>query len=88
MPTSAGSRTFGQRLLSRWTIRMIRLAAAGDEPCSCAFARVYHLVGAPTALFGPAVARAVLRSLVRGVPDLSRRPDILDEVVPTGATQP
>jgi len=87
MPTTAGSRNLGQRLFSLWTTRMIQLAAAGDEPCTRAFARVYHLVGSPVALFRPAVVRAIMRSLVRGVPDAASRPSVLNEVVPTGATR-
>jgi len=86
MPTCEGSRSLSQRVLSRWTTRMIQLSAAGDEACTRAFARVYHLVGAPTALFGPAVARAILTSLVRGVPAGEGRPDSLAAVTPTGTT--
>jgi 2-polyprenyl-6-methoxyphenol hydroxylase-like FAD-dependent oxidoreductase len=78
MPTSPGRQTALQRLSGRWTTRMVRLAAAGDETCIRAFGRVYHLMGSPLLLFHPGVVFAVMRSLVRGIPPASPRPAVLD----------
>jgi 2-polyprenyl-6-methoxyphenol hydroxylase-like FAD-dependent oxidoreductase len=77
MPTSEGCRNLSQRLMSLWTTRMIRLAVSGDEACTRAFSRVYHLMGSPLVLFRPAVTRAILWSLIRGVPSGGGRPPIL-----------
>ncbi len=85
-PTSAGERSLGQRLIGRWTTRMIRLAAAGDEDCTRAFAVVYHLMGSPLLLFSPSVVRAVLGSLVRGVGGPAERPAVLDQRAPATST--
>ena len=82
-PTVNGRRTAAQRLLSRWTDRMNRLAVAGDPDCSAAFTQVYHLVGAPRLLFSPRVVTAVLRSYIRGIPPASPRPAELDRISET-----
>ena len=78
-PTSNGRPTPVQRLLSRWTDRMNRLAVGGDPACAAAFTQVYHLIGAPRLLFSPRVVAAVARSYVRGVNPPSR-PAVLDRI--------
>jgi 2-polyprenyl-6-methoxyphenol hydroxylase-like FAD-dependent oxidoreductase len=87
MPTSEGHRNLSQRLMAVWTTRMIRLAVSGDEPCTRAFSCVYHLMGSPIVLFRPAVARAILLSLVRGVPNGEGRPAILADAASTKPAQ-
>lgn len=79
-PTASGRQKPAQRLLTRWTDRMGRLAAAGDPDCAAAFTQVYHLVGEPRLLFSPRVVGAVLRSYVRGVPPGLPRPAVLDRI--------
>jgi len=79
-PTASRGPTVRQRLLTRWTGRMDRLAVAGDPACADAFTEVYHLVGAPSLLFSPPVVAAVLRSFVRGIPPASPRPAMLDRL--------
>lgn len=80
MPSSDGEQDLRQRLSTVWTRRMVRLAAGGDEPCTRAFASVYHLMGSPVRLFGPRVVSAILRSCVKGVPAAAARPAVLDGV--------
>ena len=76
MPTSAGEQNLRQRAMGVWLTRMIQLAAAGDEPCTRAFARVYHLMGSPLLLVSPPVVHAVARSVLTGVPAPAPRPDL------------
>ena len=80
MPTSSAHPTTFERLTDRWAARTARLAAAGDEACIRAFARIYHLMGSPLLLFHPRVAVAVLRSLVFGVPPAAPRPPVLETI--------
>ena len=76
MPTSDGQQNLSQRAIGLWLTRMVKLAAAGDEPCTRAFARVYHLMGSPLLLVSPAVVRAVAQSLVTGIPAPAPRPHL------------
>jgi 2-polyprenyl-6-methoxyphenol hydroxylase-like FAD-dependent oxidoreductase len=85
-PTSSGRQTAVQRLLTRWTDRMNRLAVSGDPACAAALTQVYHLVGAPSLLLSPRVVTAVLRSYVHGMPPALPRPAVLDQIAaPDGA---
>ena len=76
MPTSEGEQNLGQRAAGLWLARMVKLAAAGNEPCTRAFARVYHLMGSPLLLVSPPVVRAVAQSLVTGIPASAPRPHL------------
>jgi hypothetical protein len=79
-PTSSGRQTAAQRLLTRWTDRMNRLAVGGDPACAAALTQVYHLVGAPNLLFSRRVVTAILRSYIRGIPPALPRPAALDRI--------
>ena len=79
--TSNGRQTAVQRLLTRWTDRMNRLAVGGDPACAAALTQVYHLMGAPSLLLSPRVVTAVLRSYVCGMPPAVPRPAVLDQIV-------
>ena len=65
-PTSDGQQSLAQRLASAWSAELARLAVAGDERAFWTFARVYHLMIEPRALFSPALAAAVAQARVRG----------------------
>ncbi|MBO0812676.1 MAG: hypothetical protein J2P23_11620, partial [Microlunatus sp.] len=87
-PTASGRQTAPQRLITRWTDRIDRLAVGGDPACAAALTQVYHLVGAPRLLFSPRVVTAVLRSAVRGIPPPLPRPAVLDRIAaPTDPDQ-
>lgn len=83
-PAASGRQTAAQRLLTRWTDRIGRLAAGGDPACAAALTQAYHLVGAPRLLFSPGVVTAVLRSSVRGIPPALPRPALLDRLAAPG----
>jgi len=76
MPTSEGEQNFGQRAAGLWLARMVKLAAAGNEPCTRAFASVYHLMGSPLLLVSPPVVRAIAGSLFTGIPASAPRPHL------------
>lgn len=76
MPTTEGERNLLQRATGVWLTRMIKLAAAGNEPCTRAFARVYHLMGSPLLLVSPPVVHAVATSVLTGIPASAPRPDL------------
>ncbi len=79
-PTSDGRQTAAQRLLTRWTDRIDRLAVGGDPACAAVLTEVYHLMGAPRLLFSPRVVTAVLQSYVGGIPPALPRPAVLDRI--------
>jgi len=76
MPTSEGDQNLVQRAAGLWLARMVQLAAAGNEPCTRAFARVYHLMGSPLLLVSPPVVRAVATSVLTGIPAPAPRPNL------------
>ncbi|MCW2812292.1 MAG: hypothetical protein JWP61_2750 [Friedmanniella sp.] len=82
MPTSPGRQSLVQRAIGRWTGRVMELATGGDVICLRTLGQVYHLMGQPALLFRPAIAAAVVRSWVRGVPPAAPRPTIIDGLAP------
>jgi len=79
-PDANGRQDLVQRLMSRWTDRVSRLAVGGDTACLGALADTYHLMGSPARMFGPRVTASVLRSLVGALPAPSPRPAVLDQL--------
>jgi 2-polyprenyl-6-methoxyphenol hydroxylase-like FAD-dependent oxidoreductase len=79
-PTSAGSQNLAQQALGAWSAQLARLATAGDEQAYWTFARVYHLMIEPRALFSPALALGVARATVRGFGPSAPRPEALDRL--------
>jgi hypothetical protein len=79
-PTSAGQQNLAQRLMGAWSIELARLAVAGNERAFWTFARVYHLMIEPRALFAPALVAEVARARVRGHRPPAPRPDVLDRL--------
>jgi flavin-dependent dehydrogenase len=77
-PSSTGSQTLVQRLVGLWTDQLARLVTHGDRAAYLAFARVYHLMAAPTMLFNPRVIFSVCRAAVRGMPEQNPRPRALN----------
>ena len=77
-PSSSGSQSPVQRLLSLWADRQAQLVAHGHRSAYLAFARVYHLMAAPITLFNPAVVAATCRAAVRGMPEANPRPRALN----------
>jgi flavin-dependent dehydrogenase len=77
-PSSSGTSSPMQQLVGRWSAQLGRLAAHGDRGAYLAFARVYHLMAAPTMLFHPGVIFSACRAAVRGMPEENPRPRILD----------
>jgi 2-polyprenyl-6-methoxyphenol hydroxylase-like FAD-dependent oxidoreductase len=75
--TSSGTPSWSQRLVGRWTGHLAQLAARGDRAAYLAFARVYHLMASPAALYHPAVIASACRAAVRGMPDPVPRPAAL-----------
>jgi 2-polyprenyl-6-methoxyphenol hydroxylase-like FAD-dependent oxidoreductase len=76
--TSLGTPAWGERLIGRWTSHLAQLAAHGDRAAYLAFARVYHLMASPAALYHPAVIASACRAVVRGMPDAVPRPAALN----------
>ncbi len=76
-PSSSGTQTRVQRLVGLWTAQLARLATHGDRSAYLAFARVYHLMAAPTMLFNPVVVVSACRAAVRGMPEENPRPSAL-----------
>ena len=76
-PSSSGTQTRVQRLVGQWTAQLARLAAHGDRSAYLAFARVYHLMAAPTMLFNPVVVVSACRAALRGMPEENPRPSAL-----------
>jgi 2-polyprenyl-6-methoxyphenol hydroxylase-like FAD-dependent oxidoreductase len=85
-PSANGRQDLVQRLMSRWTDRMSRLAVGDDHACLQAFADTYHLMGSPSRMFGPRVAASVLRSLVGTLPEPAPRPAVLDGLAQDNVT--
>lgn len=86
--TAGGRQTAPQRLFTRWTDRVDRLAVGGDLACAAALTKIYHLMGAPRLLFSRRVVAAVLRSYLRGIPPPLPRPAVLDRIAaPTDPDQ-
>jgi flavin-dependent dehydrogenase len=77
-PSSTGTQTRVQRLVGLWTAHLARLTAHGDRAAYLAFARVYHLMAAPSMLFNPAVIVSACRAAVRGMPEENPRPRALN----------
>ena len=77
-PSSAGSQSRLQRLMSLWTARQAQLVGHGERSAYLAFLRVYHLMAAPITLFNPAVIAATCRAAVRGMPEPNPRPRALN----------
>ena len=85
-PSSGRSQNVGQQVLGVWGAQLARLAAAGNEQAYWTFARVYHLMVDPRALFSPALALAVARASVRGFGPSAPRPEVLNRLrVPQAA---
>jgi 2-polyprenyl-6-methoxyphenol hydroxylase-like FAD-dependent oxidoreductase len=79
-PTSGGSQNLAQQALGAWSAQLARLAAGGDEQAFWTFARVYHLMIEPRALFSPALTLGVARATVRGFGPPAPRPEVLDRL--------
>lgn len=77
-PSSSGSQNLPQKLLNLWSTELGRLAAHGDRAAYLALARVYHMMAAPAMLFNPAVIFSACRAAVRGMPEASPRPRVLN----------
>jgi 2-polyprenyl-6-methoxyphenol hydroxylase-like FAD-dependent oxidoreductase len=85
-PTSGASQNLAQQALGVWSAQLARLAAAGDEQAYWTFARVYHLMIEPRALFSPTLALTVARAQVRGFGPSAPRPEVLNRLrVPQAA---
>ncbi len=79
-PTCEGEQNLAQRLATAWSAELARLAVAGDERAFRTFARVYHLMIEPQALFAPALVAEVARARVRGYGPSAPRPEVLDRL--------
>ena len=79
-PTCEGEQNLAQRLATAWSAELARLAVAGDERAFRTFARVYHLMIEPQALFPPALFAEVARARVRGHGPPAPRPEVLDRL--------
>lgn len=77
LPSSTGSQTLVQRLLSAWTRELGRLATHGHERAQSSVARVYHLMASPLLLFHPALFAGALRARVRGYGPAVPRPQVI-----------
>lgn len=80
LPSSAGTQTRVQRLLSAWTQELGRLATHGHERAQSSVARVYHLMGSPLLLFHPALFVGALRARICGYGPAVPRPQVLASV--------
>jgi len=79
-PSSGRSQNAAQQALGVWSTQLARLATAGDEQAYWTYARVYHLMLEPRALFSPALALAVARAQVRGFGPSAPRPEVLNRL--------
>lgn len=79
-PTSAGSQTAAQKVAAAYSMRLARLATAGDERAFWTAAQVYHLMIEPRALLSPALAANVARAGVRGFGPPAPRPEVLNRL--------
>ena len=79
-PTSDGQPSATQRLTTAWSVELAQLATAGHELAFWTFARVYHLMIEPWALFSPALAAAVAQARVRGHGPSAPRPEVLNRL--------
>jgi flavin-dependent dehydrogenase len=86
-PSSSGSQSKVQRLIGLWTGQPARLAAHGDRAAYLAFARVYHLMAAPVALFHPSVIISACRAALRGMPEENPRPRVLRALAGSGTAR-
>jgi flavin-dependent dehydrogenase len=77
-PSSSGTQSPMQRLVGLWSAQLGRLVAHGDRRAYLAFARVYHLMAPPAALFYPGVIFSACRAGLRGMPEPVPRPAVLD----------
>jgi len=57
-----------ERALGWWATQVGELSTHGDDGAQRALSRLYHLVGSPAELLAPAVALAVLRGRLVGLP--------------------
>ena len=79
-PTSEGQQSLAQRLATAWSAELARLAVAGNERAFRTFARVYHLMIEPQALFAPALVAEVAQARVRGHQPPAPRPEVLNRL--------
>jgi hypothetical protein len=85
-PSSGRPQNAAQQALGLWGAQLARLAAAGDEEAYWTFARVYHLMIEPRALFSPTLALAVARATLQGFGPSAPRPEVLNRLrVPQAA---
>jgi hypothetical protein len=79
-PTSAGQQNLRQRMMTRWSTELGRLAVAGDRRALRTFALAYHLMAPPIVLFHPALFVRVARAAVLGRGAPAPRPEVLERL--------